>query len=258
MAEMTGRIVAIDELTDAHRRQMFAVFARYYEDISYERFSSDLAPKDHVILLFDRAGEVQGFSTMQNLEVRRGGRLHRGLFSGDTVVAEEFWGQRVLGRLFLRHLWVQKLRHPFDPFWWFLISKGYKTYLLMANNFAEHYPRFERATPEEARSVLDAFATELFAREYRQGQGVIAFEKSMGHLKSGVAPVTTEMLENPRIRFFQERNPDWAAGTELACLARMTWSMPAYYGLKAIAKKWARFATRVAALPSAVQESRRP
>ncbi|MDB4968635.1 MAG: hypothetical protein JWN44_4324 [Myxococcales bacterium] len=255
MAEMTGAIVRKDALGPAERRAMYALFSRYYEQISAEQFAKDLDAKDFVILLFDEAQTIQGFSTIQHLEVTRGDKLHRGLFSGDTVVAEEFWGQRVLGRLFLRHLFAQKLKHPFEPYWWMLISKGYKTYLLMANNFAEHYPRYEAETPAAAQQVLDAFARTLFPMAYHRGSGLIELGHSLGQLKAGVAPISSEMLDNRRIGFFVERNPTWRRGTELACIARMTWTMPLYYGVKALWRQSTRIGGRLGAmLPSAASE----
>jgi hypothetical protein len=253
---MSGRVVARERLSDADRRAMYALFSRYYEEIAPDRFSRDLDGKDYVILLHDEHGGIQGFSTIKHLEVRVPGdaRVHRGLFSGDTVVAEEFWGQRVLGQLFLRHLFVQKLRHPFVPYYWMLISKGYKTYLLMANNFAEHYPRYEAATPAPMQQILDAFATTLFPTAYRPATGLIDFEHSLGQVKAGVAAITAEMLAHPRIAFFAERNPTWVRGTELACLARMTWTMPMYYGAKAVWIKWARLGQQLLGQPEAVGE----
>jgi hypothetical protein len=243
---MSGRVVARQKLSADERRAMFALFSRYYEEITRERFEDDLDHKDYVILLHDAEGRVQGFSTIQHLAVRHQGRVHRGLFSGDTVVAEEFWGQRVLGQLFLRHLFAQKLRHPFEPYWWMLISKGYKTYLLMANNFAEHWPRYEAPTPPAQQEILDAFGHALFPEAYHPATGLIAFDHSLGQLKAGVAAITTELLEHPRIAFFAARNPSWKRGTELACIARMTWSMPLYYAGKALWKQWSRLVPKLA------------
>jgi hypothetical protein len=135
-----------------------------------------------------------------------------------------------------------------------LISKGYKTYLLMANNFAEHYPRYESPTPATAQRVLDAFATKLFPGAYRHESGLIDFGHSHGQVKAGVAPITSEMHENPRIRFFAERNATWQRGTELACIARMTWTMPMYYGAKAVLKQWQRLGQQIGALPAPTGE----
>ena len=162
------------------------------------------------------------------------------------------WGQRVLGRAFLRYLFGKKARHPLRPFWWFLITKGYKTYLLMANNFPEHYPACERETPAGVQAVLDAFGQGCFAEAYDASSGLITFPESLGQLKRGVADVTPELLTRPRIAFFQERNATWAEGTELACIARMTWTMPIRYAVKAQIRRWQRRRPRSLGRPATV------
>lgn len=248
MRRLKAQIVPASSLVLAQLRAMYELFGAYYDEVSFDRFVADLAAKDDVILLIDRAGaaapfaasEIRGFSTLKNVTLTIDGLEHRGVFSGDTVIARAYWGQRVLGRAFLRYLFAQKARQPFKPFWWFLISKGYKTYLMMANNFGEHYPCCERETPAEARAVLDAFGRSLFPTTYDARTGLITFERSIGQLKPGVADITPALRANPRIAFFEARNPNWAEGSELACLARMTWSMPFFYALKAARKRTAR------------------
>ena len=234
-ARLRGHVVAIGKLSASERDEMFALFAQYYDCVERARFDSDLDKKDAVILL-RAAGAIQGFSTLKTLPVRVGLRTHYGVYSGDTVLAREYWGQRVLGKVFLRYLFGQKLRRPLRPFWWFLISKGYKTYLLMANNFGEHWPRHEQATPPERQQILDAFGAAYFPDYYQPATGLIEFPESLGQLKFHVTPITDEQREVPRIGFFEQRNPTWIQGTELACLARMTWTMPLYYSFKAIWK----------------------
>ena len=88
MAELRGRVVATEKISAAMRREMFALFQRYYEQVDFERFEADLRPKQFVILLFDSENRVQGFSTLQHLLVYRNGRPIRGIFSGDTVIDE--------------------------------------------------------------------------------------------------------------------------------------------------------------------------
>lgn len=240
MGGLRGKVVAVDALTTADREAMFALFARYYEDVDRRRFLADLSEKDHVIVLRDATG-IQGFSTLQTLAVMHGGRLHRGVFSGDTVVDRAHWGTRLLGRHFLGYLFAQRLKRPFSPLWWFLISKGYKTYLLMANNFPEHWPRHEEATPPHRKALLDAFSQTRFDQRYDATTGLITFPAESGRLKNGVAAASRALaLENPRIRFFVERNPAWSEGVELACIAHMSWSMPLRYALKAARDGWRR------------------
>jgi hypothetical protein len=235
LPRLRGHVASIDRLTVGQRDEMFALFSQYYDCIEQARFDSDLDEKDAVILL-TAGGAIQGFSTLKTLPVKVGRRTHYGVYSGDTVLAREYWGQRVLGKVFLRYLFRQKLRRPLRPFWWFLISKGYKTYLLMANNFGEHWPRHEQATPADRQEILDRFGEAYFPDYYRPDSGLIVFPESLGQLKFHITPITDEQREVPRIAFFEEKNPSWMSGTELACLARMTWTMPLYYSFKALWK----------------------
>ena len=249
---LDGEVVPVMSLTDADRERMFALLCTYYDAVSPERFRDDLDAKDDCIVLRDREGEIQGFSTLTSITVGAGGRAHRGIFSGDTVIAEPYWGQRVLGRLFLRYLLRKKLARPFQPLWWFLISKGYKTYLLMANNFREHYPRYERSTPPDRRHILESFARSIFSDSFEPAEGVIRPREDLGWLRHGIAPITDELRRDPRISFFEATNPEWHRGVELACIARMTYLMPLAYGCKAVWRRVSRLLT-----PGTAQRARR-
>ncbi|TNE90944.1 MAG: hypothetical protein EP330_06665 [Deltaproteobacteria bacterium] len=227
-----GAVVPVSGLSSQDRDAMFTLFATYYADVTRARFDMDLAAKDDVIVLRDERG-LQGFSTLKCLRIEHEGRAHYGVFSGDTVVHEDHWGTKVLGKVFLRYLFVQRLKRPWAPLWWFLISKGYKTYLLMANNFPEHWPRYEQPTPATRQALLDAFASQAFPECYDASTGLIRFPAESGRLKQGVAPATEALIaENPRIAFFIDKNAEWADGVELACIASMSWSMPVRYALK--------------------------
>ena len=239
MSDLTSLTLPVRELSAQERARMYVVFARYYESISQEQFQEDLAEKDAVILLLDRRKkQIQGFSTLKSVVVQvPGQRSIRTLYSGDTVVDKAYWGQKVLGSAFLRYLWIEKLKRPTQPLYWFLISKGYKTYLLMANNFKVHYPRFEKPTPAATQTILNSAASTLFGTHYASDTGVIRFPTSLGQLKGGIADITaTELASSPRIRFFAEKNPDWKEGVELACLAEMTFLLPLEYALKRLRK----------------------
>jgi hypothetical protein len=103
---------------------MYEVLNKYYE-----------SEKDAVILMRDSVeNRIQGFSTILDVRMKIGGKTVVGAFSGDTIIERSYWGQGILGKAFLSYMLKQKLKNPFRTFYWFLISKGYKTYLLMANN----------------------------------------------------------------------------------------------------------------------------
>src|SRR5262245_33315269 len=233
---LTASIVSVADLRTEDKARMFALIQKYYDAVTEETFQADLDRKDAVILLRDR-NIVQGFSTLVSLEVMLDHKTVHGIFSGDTVIEKRYWGQPALGKAFLRYLFREKLKRPFSPLYWLLITKGYKTYLLMANNFAEHFPRYEKDTPPDRKAIAEAFYRKLFPEYYDPATGLIRFPSEACRLKSGVAEISDELTaSNRRIAFFEQANPEWRKGVELACLARMTLMMPFSYALKAFIK----------------------
>lgn len=232
--------VCVKTLTDLDIQQMYQLFEHYYECISFETFQTDLSKKDKVILMREKVSKkIRGFSTVKKMtfEVNKNGRVKRvqGFFSGDTIVAREYWGQKAINGVFAKLLIKEKLKNPFTDFYWFLISKGYKTYLLLTNNFTDYYPRFDRPNLPHIQEVLDSYATALYPEAYDQKSGVLRFETSMGQLKSNVAPINAELLgTHPNISFFQRKNPHWQKGDELVCLGVVNWSLFGKYFLKSV------------------------
>jgi hypothetical protein len=221
MKKVTGRTVKISALTPTMRKQMFAIMNDYYAGMAEDSFQKDLDGKNHVILMETKT-ELVGFSTVRCTEMTVEGRKVIGVFSGDTILKQEYWGSSALGNCFIGYLWMLKLKNPLTPVYWFLISKGYKTYLLMANNFPASYPRPEKQTPLFESALRDHYYSENFGTQYDAKTGVITFNtEDKCRLKQFVAPITSDMRERyPRLQFFEKVNPGWATGLELACIAR--------------------------------------
>ena len=235
-----AKTVEVSSLSEDDKRAMQLIFQKYYDNFDDRVFEKDLKDKDIVFVLRDMSDHnIKGFSTLKNLDITSKNKKIRGCFSGDTVIEKEYWGQGTLGKAFLKYLFLQKLRHPFRPLYWYLISKGYKTYLLMANNFSTHYPRYEKETPEQMKQIMDNFSQTLYPNEYDKKLGLIKFSGTTKKdcLKNGITPIDKRLLlENSRISFFVQKNPDWDKGDELACIARMTLFMPIFYQSKYIMK----------------------
>jgi hypothetical protein len=235
-SRLSAKVVRVADLSNTDRERMFRLMTSYYDSVDEAQFVADLSKKDSIILLRDTSNDmICGFSTLVTVNANMAGRKARAVFSGDTVIDKAYWGQRALGKAFLRYLLIEKLKRPFEPLYWLLITKGYKTYLMMANNFAEYYPRFDKSTPVEIKKVMDAFYTTLYAESYDLKTGLIELTGNANYLKSGVAGISEELIEsNPRVAFFQKANPQWHRGVELACIARMTFLMPLRYALKSL------------------------
>lgn len=215
-----ARTLAVSELDPQTLAAAFALFHAAYDGADRARFERDLAEKQHVILLYDReTRRLRGFSTVlvRRIAARNGPATV--VFSGDTVIDRAYWGQKQLQMAFARLLFTLKIGAPFEPLYWFLISKGYRTYLLLANAFPRAVPRFDRDEDVELRRVLDSLASERFGNEYDASRGLVLYAEPHEHVRDGVAPLTDAALRSPHVRFFVRRNPGHASGDELACLA---------------------------------------
>ena len=242
MSELYTKVVAAQSIGADLELDMYQLLSAHYACTDFHRFCEDLRAKDSVILIFDRAlNRLRGFSTIKSVTVtREDGVACRAIYSGDTIIEPAYWGNTALQNAFLKYLLVEKMKRPFQPLYWFLISKGYKTYLLMANNFSTHYPRHEAETPANAQSLMNAYGEAFFGNAYSPETGLIVFDESLGQLRDGVAEITDNERKFPRIAFFESCNPQWREGAELACLAELTLDVPFKYVAKLARKTFGR------------------
>lgn len=253
---MRGTLHKVSALSRGERDTMYALFTRYYECVSRPAFDRDLDDKSDIVLL--RSGRtIVGFSTLKLVRWDdEHGHSHRAVYSGDTVIDRAHWGGSALQWAFLRYVLLAWAKRPWMPLHWLLISKGYKTYLLLANNFPTHYPRYEHPTPHAVQQLMDGLATRLFGAHYDPECGVVDFGESRGQLRRGVAEVEAAMADtHPRIRFFAQHNPGWNRGTELVCLARISPNLVWHYSARVLIKAIDR--TRRAALRTSISQGER-
>jgi hypothetical protein len=221
--QLEGKLIQAAALSADMRDQMFALMDASYEGVSRANFTADLSEKEWVIQLFDRrTRELCGFSTQMLLPIKVADRSIWALFSGDTIISREHWGDTALS-----HVWGRLALSLIDrlagaELYWFLISQGYKTYRFLPLFFHEFYPRHDQPTPDAMRSLLDAIAVSRYSREYDASNGVIRAAPSQYRLRPGLADITPERLCDPHVRFFQARNPGHLHGDELCCLAPLT------------------------------------
>lgn len=240
-----GQLIAatrrVAELDTPTRAAMWTLYRTYYTGAEEHRFAADLDGKEEVIIVCDAAdGSLQGFTTLTSYRHEADGRRLRVLFSGDTIIAAPYQGQTALQRAFVRYLMLLVVRHPREEVYWFLISKGYKTYLLLSRNFLEYWPRHDRPTPRSAAAILASLGRARFGDAYRQETGIIRFDPPGPRLEAWVAPVEPAALERPDVRYFLERNPGWAEGDELCCIGRVDLAMGMNYLRRLVARRLRR------------------
>ncbi|MBY0518089.1 MAG: DUF4479 family protein [Bacteriovoracaceae bacterium] len=238
MARLSFKIFPVKDVSIHDRKIMFTIFQQYYDLPEPESFFQDFENKDDVIILYDKkTGEIKGFSTQKILEHQVEGKTHIGVFSGDTIIDRQYWGDYTLGWAFFWYLGRLCLPWPWKKVYWHLISKGYKTYLLMTNNFKTFYPRFDCPTPAFFQSLSDDFAKQLYPTTYNKERGLLIFEGPHEHLKGNVAPITEDLKSKiPHVKYFASRNPNWEQGDELVCVAEYHLFLPIMLAKKVIFK----------------------
>ena len=215
---LRSRVVAQQSLSDGQRRRLLALMETSYDGIDADRFFADLAAKDFVIVLEDRAGELMGFSTLLLREEQLDGRTVDLVFSGDTVIDAAHWGSKALQTAFGRFCLERKLKHPRRQLYWLLLSKGFRTYLLAVNYFPRTFPKPGAVPPPSVVAFRDRVATSLWGNAYNPLTEVLHYDVPRDRVRAPLAPPPGDALANEAVRFFVHRNPGHAAGDELVCL----------------------------------------
>ena len=218
--KLIGEVRPVESLSSRERDQMYDLMERYYSNISRIVFEQDLSEKEWCILLTDASGRVRGFSTMMLMRTVVDGRPIAAVYSGDTIIDREHWGESILSRLWSGHAFELASRIPEDPVYWLLLSSGYKTYRFLTTFFEEFYPTHHRKTPREAKRIMEALASARFPAQFDPEAGVVRPENA-APLRPGVADVTERRLADPHVAFFVSANPGHARGDELVCLTEL-------------------------------------
>jgi len=241
----------IHTLTVEEVHRMHALFEAHYACSPLATFLDDLGRKEGVFVVrHKKTHQIVGFSTLGVHKFQLGGSTVKGLFSGDTIIERAHWGSRSLQTAFAWKLFLEALKSPFSRQYWLLISKGYKTYLLLARNFPDFHPQRDVPQPELESLVID-YCEALFPGKLNRQTLLLEFGEDANRLKADVATITDEMRERDAdIRFFESRNPSWQQGTELPCIARADL---AAFSRAIVPFVWKVLKQRVAGKPAAAQ-----
>ncbi len=219
MGEYTTRIEKIADLSDELRRQIVVLYLNYYDGSSEAQVLSDLRTKTEVLLLFYKDSLV-GFTTLQVYPYEWQDRLVRIVYSGDTIVERDHWGQQALAFAWIHHMGEIKREAPDVPLYWFVIIKGHRTFKYLPAFSKSFYPHWSN-NRSDLKPLADSLAFDKFGELYNKETGVIEFPDSLGHLKASIAYPTEEELQKESVRFFLDKNPGYLQGHELVCLCEM-------------------------------------
>lgn len=217
--KLTGRVSKTTEINKVQLDQMFSLMNDYYDNISWESFMEDLSEKDGVILLENGNG-VKGFSTQKLIEHTIDGKSVSVVFSGDTIIDRSCWGTLVLPVTFGRMMMSLRKQLNGTDLYWFLISKGYRTYRFLPVFFNSFYPSPDNPNGQFEKRLLRQVAKRKFPGSFDPQKFIINASKKSQKLKPGICDITEQRSKDRYIAFFKKNNPGYADGDELACLAK--------------------------------------
>jgi hypothetical protein len=203
-------------LTPDQRERMLQLYTSLYELPTRDQFLFDLNAKDEVLLLWC-GEELVGFTSFECFEFAFEDRAHRIVFSGDTVVRRDHWGQQALAPAWIHRMGRLQREQSETPLIWFLVVKGHRTFRYLPAFCLHFHPHWTQDTAD-LQPLAHALARHRYGSDFDAERGVVAFPRSHGHLKPEVAHPTPEECRHPAVSFFLERNPGFLHGDELVCL----------------------------------------
>lgn len=209
-------VTARAALTVQDRAELFALLSEHFEGVTAAQFATDLDEKDWTIRIRS-GGRLLGFSTLQVFDAMHQGRRLRVVYSGDTIVAPEAWGSPILARTWIAHVRRLQKSEPAAPWYWLLLSSGFRTYRFLPVFWRHFWPRHDVPTPPDATRLLVALAHARFGDQFNAAAGIVRFPRPQ-RLQPRLAAVPRGRVDNEHVQFFLTLNPGHAAGDELVCL----------------------------------------
>jgi len=218
--KLHGEIIKVNSLSLENINSMYALMEEFYDNITFFVFDNDLSEKDYCIMLYDENNSIKGFSTQKIMRINVENQEIYGVFSGDTIIHKDYWGSLELYKVFIQYFF--EYGEKYQDFYWFLISKGYKTYRILPAIFKEFYPRVNVEIPPFEKSIMHSFGKSKYPSEYDEFSGVIRYKTVKDMLKNGVADITEKQLKDKDIKYFLSINPEYYKGNDLVCLTKLS------------------------------------
>ena len=210
------------DLTQASLGRMFLIMEQNYSSISRISFDKDLENKQFIGVLTDNNKVIQGFTTYAINPYETGTPEYNILFSGDTIISPEYWGSQELVRGWCKTVGGLIAGSPEKKWYWFLLSKGHRTYMYLPLFFEKYYPAYDKVKEADLFPIINACANNMYGESWDPSKKVIAFKKSHGELKKIHSETTFKKVKSSaHISFFLERNPGFEKGDELTCMAEL-------------------------------------
>ena len=173
---------------------------------------------------------MKGFSTIKKINVELKNENNEnsekisGFFSGDTIIEKGVsWGIE-FQKEWIKYCLLESKKNIKNGVktYWFLISKGIKTYMYLPTYFKNFCPKVDYVESEIEKKIKDIYAKKIYGSRYCKENGIVKNDGTNDFLRENVVVLSEKQLKNKNIQFFLEKNPDYKKGNELVCLAEIS------------------------------------
>jgi hypothetical protein len=221
--KLRSSVIDVGRLTLSDRDAMFQLMERNYVNMLRDRFESDLNAKQWAIVIRSPdSNRIVGFSTQAVLTAQIGSEAVQALYSGDTVIDRDHWGDPALAHAWGNCALALIDRRPASSLVWFLTSKGFRTYRYLPLFFRTYFPRPHRLVPAWAQSVIEHLGQRIGGDLFDPLSFIIRATPGKDFVRSEISAPGLRPSTDRHVRFFIERNPGFVQGDELCCVAPLT------------------------------------
>ncbi|HYS55170.1 MAG TPA: hypothetical protein VER58_15545 [Thermoanaerobaculia bacterium] len=193
---------------------------RRYVDTTRDYLESKLRHHSE-IAMFRTPAALIGVAALDVYPTLFAGRRSVIIFTSSVVIDETYRGRALIQRLGVRTYWRARARNPLTPIYWMFDTFSYKSYLLLARNFEQFWPRHDAVTPPSVGAFLDHLARERYGDDWKSDRGIVR-RSGQKRLRPQTAPISEALLTDPNLRFFVAANSGHAEGDMLVCLCPLT------------------------------------
>ena len=201
---ITCDVRPVREISTPEVDELYTLFQTAFS-ASRRGFDGDLGEKDYLLRVRTEQG-LSAFSTLKIYYPEPGVRL---LYSGDTL-SREGCGHHLPAR-WAQFVYRELPHQPGLEDYWLLLCSGYRTYRILPTFFQTYIP--SEQGPPCLLQQRERWAGLLFGERYRDG---VVHPQWPTPLHSPEPP--SRLAEDPHVRLFQQLNPGYREGQELACL----------------------------------------
>jgi|GEM_PF-6069317 len=215
--DLTGRVISVSERTNAMLDSMFALMSRFYE-AEKEAFEREIDKAQWIIIMQDSTGRNCGFLPLGMKNIYFSGKNIRVLYSGNFIMPPEFWKSSEIPRALGKFIIDMISAEPGVTFYWFYHLTCIKSYCFLRVLFCDFFPRFDKATPAMFSDILSTIGQNIFGESYRPESGTVHFTNPFSPKKNLLESIP-DRTPDLNCTYFRKKNPGYAKGVELACIA---------------------------------------